>query len=133
MAALLTFRVFFWKALKEKLFSWKSVLTVVYLLPCFVTGLLLFTSHGERSISSMEFNPIDSESLFSFFPGAGHDSVCFTPDTPFNAELIERVRFKLGILHERVHGFPTVEAMSSFTESHPRAKIFAIIFHSPSK
>uniref|UniRef100_A0A1L8DYE0 Putative lipid exporter abca1 n=2 Tax=Nyssomyia neivai TaxID=330878 RepID=A0A1L8DYE0_9DIPT len=131
MAAILTFRVFFWKAVKEKLFSWKSVLTVVYILPCLVTGLLLFTSHGERSISSMEFNPMDTDTLATFFPGGVHDSVCFTPDTPFNAELIERVRFKLGILYERVHGFPNIEQMNTYTESQHRAKIFAIIFHSP--
>lgn len=124
MATLLTFRVFMWKALKEKQFSWKFVLIFVYLLPCLVTGLLLFSSHSERSISTQEFDALDTvrethpyffanntlnffpylsleqETLATYFPGGVHDSVCFTPDTPFFSDLIERVRFKLGILYE---------------------------------
>ncbi|XP_059620993.1 ATP-binding cassette sub-family A member 2 [Phlebotomus argentipes] len=130
MAALMTFRVFMWKALKEKLFSWKLFIIFVYLLPCLAMGLILFTSHSERSIGSREYDPIDSEILSSYFPGAVEDSVCFTPDTPENSQLMERVRFKLGILYERVHGFPSVEQMNAFVESNLQAKIYAVIFHS---
>ncbi|GAB0099765.1 ATP-binding cassette sub-family A member 2 [Sergentomyia squamirostris] len=130
MAALLTFRVFLWKAFKEKLFAWKFVLIFVYILPCLIAGFRLFLSHSERSIGSMEFDTLNSETLATYFPGGVHDSVCFTPDTPFNSELIERVRFKLGILYERVHGFPDADQMNNYVESNRHAKIYAIIFHS---
>lgn len=127
-------RVFLWKHLKRIRFFWKTYFLYITA-PIILIGLILSTMtptdmDNDAALRDYEFQIISKDDLYRESISFGHnDKVFYSPNTTFFNDLIEIIRYKIGILDETVYGYKTPDEIYKHFNTSSQGNDIIIIFN----